>query len=158
MERLVDGAHYFLWFCFKRSIAWLYFHHRFVIFFSRDERILKLTLVLLMYPSLFVSLLLPTYSFCLSGSFNLIFPKLIQNYSTVECVLCRELKFTLVVGIHFVSLWYDRSRLTGRKTSSVYRTSSSSSSFSSSSSSPLLPSFSLFPSFSTSFFMFARFL
>ena len=57
-------------------------------------------------------------SFCLPGSFNFIFPKFLQS-STVECVLSTESECVLVVGIQFVSPWYDPSRLTGRKTSSI---------------------------------------
>ena len=40
-------------------------------------------------------------SFCLSGSFNFIFPTVLQS-STVECVLNSEPEVLLVVGIHFV--------------------------------------------------------
>ena len=59
-------------------------------------------------------------SFCLPGSLNFVSPKFVQS-STVECVLSCESDFVLVIGIglHFVSPWYDPSRLTGRKTSNV---------------------------------------
>ena len=36
------------------------------------------------------------------------------------CVFSSELKNILVVGIHFVSPWHDPSRLSGRKSSSIY--------------------------------------
>ena len=46
--------------------------------------------------------LLPTYSFCLPGSFNFIFSKFFQP-STVECVFSSESEFLLEVGIPFVA-------------------------------------------------------
>ena len=63
-------------------------------------------------------------SFCLPGSFNFIAPPLnliFTQSSTVECVQSSESDFVLVAGgTHLVSPWYDPSRLTGRKTSSMY--------------------------------------
>ena len=50
-----------------------------------------------------------------SSSFS---PNLSKS-STVECVLSSKSEFLLVIGIHFVSPWYDPSRLTGRKTASI---------------------------------------
>ena len=47
-----------------------------------------------------------TPSFCLPGSFNFIFLQFLQS-STVEWVSSSEWEFILVVGIHFVSPWYD---------------------------------------------------
>ena len=66
-----------------------------------------------------VSAYLPNFCLPVPDSFNFIFSKFLQS-STVECVLNSESKIILVVGIHFVSPWYDPSRLTGRKTSSIY--------------------------------------
>ena len=60
-------------------------------------------------------------SFCLPSSVRFNFSKFLRS-STVECVLNSRSEFSLVVlvGIHFVSPSYDLSRLTGRKTSSIY--------------------------------------
>ena len=49
-------------------------------------------------------------SFCLSGSFNFIFPNFFY-FSTVGCVLSGKSEFSLVAGIQFVLSWYDSSWL-----------------------------------------------
>ena len=59
-------------------------------------------------------------SYYLSDSFDFIFSKFLQS-ATVECILNSQSEFSLVVGIHFVSPFYDPSRLTGRRKYIFYR-------------------------------------
>ena len=56
--------------------------------------------------------------FCHPNSFNFHFP---QTFLILSCGMCHKqwIRLLLVGAMHFVSSWYDPSRLTGRNTSSI---------------------------------------